>query len=229
MPGLGILVLFLACLVIFIIVLVLVAKTKAHAEDDDSNFADKLSNLFVLFIGYAQILSSITETCSNSTSWGDSFPRFSQSFGIVNLDLSSVFPSLSCNLNFKFRTQMLLHFATPIAMVVTIKLAEIAATAWTRMKKQQSKASRQAQSAYVFKIRMTILLLVYPVGIASFGGRGAPYSIQQKASKMNRPQTTHASVFLPPFPSHIPFHTPRHPSPSSTVAHQARIFCVSLR
>jgi hypothetical protein len=165
-PGLGVLVLFLICLVLFLVVCLVVAATKRHGKDDAASSMDKLSSLVVLIVGYGQIMSSITETCSSSTSWGADFSGFSQMLGFVNLDATKLFPAVSCSLNFDFRSKLYLHFATPLAIVGTIKLAEVVAIAITSRKAKARKDTttlrQKTQKALAFKIMMNFLLLIYP-------------------------------------------------------------------
>ena len=137
------------------------AECPTYKQVEDNSYNDKFMDPGI-FIGYAQILSSITETCSSSTSWGSPFTGFSQAFGIVNLDITSLFHVFSCSMNFNFHTKLRLHFATPLAIIAAVKLAELVAIAAT------SKAAKKifhhrVQRAYSFKILMTFLLLIYPV------------------------------------------------------------------
>jgi hypothetical protein len=162
-PGIEALLVFLVFFVLFCAAFLFIASTKIVKEDDGASFTDNLANIVVLFVGYAQILSSITETCSSSTSWGKRFSDFSRAFGFVNLDMSGLLPKMSCSLNFSFRTRLYLHYATPLAVIVAVKLAAILAILWTSVKKKQSHARRRAQNALGFRILVTLLILLYPV------------------------------------------------------------------
>jgi hypothetical protein len=67
-------------------------------------------------------------------------------------------------MSFGFQTKLRLHFATPLAVIVAIQLAELVAIAATS-RKTKMESRRRAQNALSFKIRMTLMLLLYPVRV----------------------------------------------------------------
>ena len=163
-PKLGVAGLGVVCLILFFAAWFLVAKTETYiVRREESRHKDDFTNLTTLFIGYAQIMSSITETCSSSTEWGASFTLFSKSFSIVNFDVAFMFRELSCSLNFDFFTRLILHFLTPLIIVAAVIPATYLAIHRTSRRREVNNNKKEAQRAYGYKLTMMLLLLIYPV------------------------------------------------------------------
>lgn len=82
--------------------------------------------------------------------------------------MTFVLPLADCSLSLPYGTKLLLHIFTPVAIVISIKLAECAAINHTNCCTTKSKVNKKenerriAQSGLGDRIALTLVLLVYP-------------------------------------------------------------------
>ena len=147
------------CVVLFFTVLLVVLKTETHAEDDDvATLKDHIAGQASILISWAQIVSAVTVTF-NSVSWPKDFSTASQTIGFVNLDLSFLLPHASCRMSLPFGLKLGIHVATPIACVLTTKLATFVAM---KLSKTPSRTTMDAKEHRGHFILLTLLSLLYP-------------------------------------------------------------------
>ena len=161
------------CVILFVIVFIVIRKTTTLRKEGEKGYSgpdavDFYMDLTTIMISFLQVLSAVTTTYS-SVDWPESFRTTSEPFGVVNLDVSFVLPLADCSLSLDYGTKLLLHIFTPVAIVISIKLAEFAAISRANCHsrknpepKKKKKERMSAQKGLGDRIAITLVFLVYP-------------------------------------------------------------------
>ena len=161
------------CFILFVIVFIVIRKTTTLRKEGEEGYSgpdavDFYMDLTTIMISFLQVLSAVTTTYS-SVDWPESFRTTSEPFGVVNLDVSFVLPLADCSLSLDYGTKLLLHIFTPVAIVMSIKLAEFAAISRANCRsrknpepKKKKKERMSAQKGLGDRIAITLVFLVYP-------------------------------------------------------------------
>jgi hypothetical protein len=178
------------CVILLIVVFILVRRTKTHKKDNGDNGPDEFDfyvDLTTIMISFLQVLSAVTTTYSG-VNWPENFTSSSEAFGFINLDITFLLPLTHCSLTLDYGTKLILHILTPVALVVSIKLAECTAIKHTDCSSSSNGSSgggggggggggketkdsnnnnkvierRVAQNGLGDRIALTLIFLVYP-------------------------------------------------------------------
>ena len=171
--GLGIL-----CILVFLAVACFIRRTRLHdsgkGKSVDQFEAEKARETaeridqFAIIISWAQILSSIPLTY-DGVEWPHDFQVFARMFSIVDVDLSWM-SVVQCQLAIPFLEKFMLHLATPLVIVLSVKLSHCVTTRFCRgsakLRRTLTPKSRRAlalaQRAVGDKCIFFILLMLYP-------------------------------------------------------------------
>ena len=165
--------LFIVCAVIFLVVflVILCAKVGTHEgmgtcmddyEVEKEREKAELLDQITIMISWAQILSSIPLTY-DGVLWPRDFRMFSLGASVVEIDLSTYFPLVHCQLAIPFLKKFYLHLATPPAIVLTVKLAQIFAQLCSKWsKREDSPVQKSAQHAIADKFIIFMIMMLYP-------------------------------------------------------------------
>jgi hypothetical protein len=106
--------------------------------------------------GWMQVFSAMTITY-DAVPWPEGFKAFSMNIGLaVNLDFMGVLDVASCNYALPFLDKFILHMFTPFVITAFVCLARIPAHFLRKRR-------RRAQTELMYKITVTIVLIMYPV------------------------------------------------------------------
>ena len=153
-------------------------------ESEKQREKAELIDQFSIIISWAQILSSIPLTYDNVL-WPRVFEKFALAASFLDIDLSVIFGILDCQLAIPFLDTLMLHLATPLAIVLTVNLA-FAVAQHRGPSTRKAKALHLAQRAFADKC---IFFMITMVSLASFNFCSVEIFI---ASKLKQ---CHALVF----------------------------------
>lgn len=145
------------------------ASSNAKKEAVESSFASALVHHILghatICISWMQILSAITVS-ADAVAWPETFVLFTNSLGVVNLDIASLLPAADCSLILTNFQSTMLHLLSPFAVVLSILLGTAVAIQRTKLKLTKSKYlrehARRFQQNFASKIIINIVLLMYP-------------------------------------------------------------------
>jgi CRP-like cAMP-binding protein len=132
-------------------------NTSKEASGFSSDLTDHLTEHATILVSWMQILSAVTVS-ADAVDWPPAFTDFAATLSIVNLDLSSLVSISSCTLILPNHVALALHLATPLAVIVSMKLSAALAMKITSLPRKY----RRLQTNLVDKIVITITLLLYP-------------------------------------------------------------------
>jgi hypothetical protein len=123
-------------------------------KSDLGLLADRVKVIY----GWMQVFSAMTITY-DAVPWPEGFKTFSLDLGMaVNLDLMGVLGLFDdCKMNLPFLNKFILHMITPLIVIAFVCLARIPAHFL-----RKTKDRRMAQTELMYKITVTIVLVMYP-------------------------------------------------------------------
>jgi hypothetical protein len=123
-------------------------------KSDLGVLADRVKVIY----GWMQVFSAMTITYG-AVPWPEGFKTFSLDLGLaVNLDLMGVLGLFNdCKMILPFLNKFILHMITPLIVIAFVCLARIPAYFL-----RKTKDRRMAQTELMYKITVTIVLVMYP-------------------------------------------------------------------